>query len=199
MTDRYIVLDVETTGLDPYNNSVIEIGAICFEEREDSEYPVEISRYVGKMSADQYSSIDMEALQVNKRMLYGDVFSTESLADQVWVGFAEWLARFCTKETIIIGHNVDFDLKFLEAGANRFRIDLKRILSKKKIDTKQVALFLKDAGVINPDNFRLITLWNYFFLDRENKTADANDDNPHNAIMDALMTSQVYFHMREIL
>lgn len=196
MTDRYIVLDVETTGLDPYNNSVIEIGAICFEEREEDQYPVEISRYVGKMSADQYSSIDVEALQVNKRMLYGDVYSSETLAGEVWVGFAEWLARYCTKETIIIGHNVDFDLKFLEAGANRFRIDLKRVLSKKKLDTKQVALFLKDSGVIDPGNFRLITLWNYFFLDDKTK---ANDENPHDAITDALMTSQIYFHMREIL
>lgn len=195
---RYIFLDVETTGLDPRMNDVIEIGAICFEDdNSDNVYPVEIARYSGKMSSDKYQLIDPEALQVNGRMLYGDVASVDdSLSKDVWMGFTEWLIRYNTPGTILLGHNLQFDLDFIKEATRRHDIDVTRLFNRTKIDTKQVAAFLKDAGVINPDNLRLITLWNYMFLDHPGLGAS---ENAHNAILDCTMCYQIYFEMREAL
>lgn len=197
MSDRYIVLDVETTGLDADRHSVIEIGAIAFDDSDELDYPVEVARFTGKMSSRSYYPVDAEALQVNGRQVSMDVMAEDTeLEEVIWQGFADWLIKYATKNCYVIGHNVQFDLDFLINGAKRNNLDLKRILGKTKIDTKQVAAFLKDSGVINPDNLRLITLWNYFFLDNP-KTG--NTENPHNAIQDAFMTSQIYFHMREVV
>lgn len=197
MSDRYIVVDVETTGLDSHKHSVIEIGAIAFDDNEELTYPVEVARYTGKMGVDEYTTIDAEALQVNGRKFIEDVSNGDKeLISLVWQGFAQWLIKYATPGCTIIGHNIQFDLDFLIKGADKAGIDLKRILGKNKVDTKQVATFLKDSGVINPDNLRLITLWNYFFLE-DPKTG--NKENPHNALQDAFMTSQIYFHMREIV
>lgn len=195
---RYIVLDTETTGLDPHVNSTIEIAAICFEESTGSEYPVEIARYTGKMSSDKHYLIDAEALQINGRRVYADTAEfNNDITNAVWQGFSEWLIEFATPSTMLVGHNLEFDLAFIIEGARRHEIDLKRLLGKlKKVDTKQVAIFLWDSGVINPANFRLITLWNYFFLDNPES---GDKENPHNALQDAFMTSQLYFHMREVI
>jgi DNA polymerase III epsilon subunit-like protein len=195
MNNRYIVLDVETTGLESENNSVIEIGAIAFDDNEDLDYPIEVSRFSGKMGSSQYRDVDVEALQINGRLASMDVMVDDfELEAVIWQGFADWLAKYANKGCYILGHNVQFDLNFLVDGALRHHLDLTKILNRTIVDTKQVAAFLKDSGVINPDNLRLITLWNYLFLE-DPKTG--NKENSHSAMQDAFMTSQLYFRMRE--
>src|SRR5574343_164367 len=191
---RYLFLDTETTGLDPFHNSVIQIGAIIYEDDVDGE-PIEIARYSASFSAYKDSAIDIEALQVNDTSI-GEVRSFDSDPDvrkAIFWNFAEWLRRYVTKNTLIIGHNIDFDSEFLNAEADRYSLDFSSVLSdRKRIDTRQIAIFLDDAKLIQPVNHRMVTIYNSLF--------DARiADNEHNALSDAIMDAGVYFKMREMV
>lgn len=188
---RYLFLDTETTGLDSYENDVIEIAAVMFEDSDDK--PVEVGRFVGTMSAAKGTTVDIEALQVNHRLLMNDVDIDDAfMRNNVLKSFAEWLATYVTKETIIIGHNISFDLEFLLEIFDRIDIDLSRILKRPVIDTKQLALFFKDANVLELNNTRLVTLNNALF--------GVNvQENAHEALADAFDTAQCYFKMREMV
>ena len=193
MANRYLFIDTETTGLDPKKNGVIEIGAIIYEDDADGN-PIEIASFQGKMHGTYFESIDLEALQINGRSLIGDLCSTTTVSDQVWQGFGDWLIQYVTKDTIIIGHNIKFDLDFLIKNGVRYNLDFRRILGKPVIDTKQIALFLNDADIVKFENSRMITVFNTLF-----PSADLNTENAHQAVADASMCASIYFKMRDIL
>lgn len=190
---RYLFIDTETTGLNPFNNDVIEIGAVIYEDDADMN-PVEVARFIGAMPSGTGQEINIEALQVNGRNLIDDtVQENNELRKQILMGFAQWLIKYVNKDTLIIGHNISFDLEFIKQAGVRANLDFDKILSSRKaIDTRQLAMFLHDAGVIDVKNFRLVTIHNELFgLNRE--------ENAHLAIADTLHTADVYFKMRDMI
>jgi len=202
MTQRYLFLDTETTGLDPTINEVIEVGAIVYEQGDNDEQPKELCRYVCKLRADQ-GEVDLGALQVNQRRLTEDlVFDSVITADiqkDIVFGLADFLASEVTKNTFVIGANIQFDIEFIKSLLKRYGIESKELFSKNKlIDIQQVARFLDDAGVIDVPNFRLGTLYkNLTIVDRDNGPDDFYQQ--HTAMADVLMTSNVYFRLRDLL
>lgn len=190
---KYLFLDVETTGLDPFLNSVVQIGAIVYADGEDG--PNEIARYSATFSAHKDSEIDLQALQVNGRPM-DDIRSYKDdpeIRKGIFYNFADFLITYVDKNTYIIGHNIEFDLAFLNEEADRYKLDFTNVLDdKRKVDTKQIAMFLNDAKLINTENNRLVTIYNHLF------DTDLTD-NDHHAMMDARMDADIYFKMRELV
>jgi DNA polymerase-3 subunit epsilon len=98
-TNRYVALDVETTGFSPQNGDrVIEIGAVAIE---------------GQSIVDEFSSL----IDVSKRIpwqvqqvhgITNEMLEGEPKPDEVWSAFY----NFITKSTLV-AHNASFDAGFL--------------------------------------------------------------------------------------
>jgi DNA polymerase-3 subunit epsilon/ATP-dependent DNA helicase DinG len=111
MQNHYVAVDVETTGLDRYEDAIIEVAAVVFQGEEildewvsfvdpEQELPPEISSITG----------------ITPRMLAGAP-TIYDLRGQ--------LQRLLA-DHIIVGHNVAFDMGFLERthiGARQHRVD----------------------------------------------------------------------------
>jgi predicted DnaQ family exonuclease/DinG family helicase len=116
MARTYVSLDLETTGLDPDRDSIIEIGAVKFRSekvldtfstlvRPERTIPYRIERLTGIRQEDT-----------------DDAPSVSSAVDR--------LARF-VKDDPVIGHNIGFDLNFLRRRGV--------LLSSQSVDTFELA------------------------------------------------------------
>jgi len=95
----FISLDLETTGLDPNTDSIIEIGAVKFNEnRVEGEYSTLIN------PRKPISNFITNLTGITNTMVLNKPFLADALPD---------LARF-VGDAIIIGQNIAFDLGFLQ-------------------------------------------------------------------------------------
>ncbi len=102
----YIALDIETTGLDPLRDSIIEIGAVRFnEKRVEAEWStlvnprVPISHFITHLTG------------ITNAMVQNAPLLSEVLQE---------LISFCG-DLPIVGHNISFDLAFInKAGALKY-------------------------------------------------------------------------------
>ncbi len=111
MPNTYVAVDVETTGLDPVRDSIIEIAAIT---------------YVGHDVVEEFVT-----LVDPQREIPGFISGLTGITDEMVVGMptiSQLRSRLRTTlaDNIIVGHNVDFDMGFLRAamvGQGNHRID----------------------------------------------------------------------------
>lgn len=98
-SDAYVVIDIETTGLDPIDHSIIQIGAIKVFKGEVKE---ELNLYV------QTNHIPEEIIKLTG--------ITTSLLDEKGIPLSNALRelKMFVSELPIVGYNVKFDVAFLE-------------------------------------------------------------------------------------
>ena len=146
IVDDYVLVDIETTGLSPQRDDIIEIGAIKVKENE---------------IIDTYSSL----IYTNRRLPYfitkltgitNDMLEEGREIDKVLIDFLNFVG-----DDIIIGHNVNFDISFLHDKCNKY---LNRNLSNDFIDTMRLARKL----VPESPNYKLGTLAKVFNIDYSN-------------------------------
>lgn len=162
----FVVLDLETTGLSVKDDAIIELALLKIDRhtfREVDRFTTLV--FPGKEISDLISQITW--IQ-NKDVVWAPTFS------QVKAQVQEFIEGFP-----IIGHNISFDLRFLEAHG----IDISKNPS---IDTFFLANFLcYDIKSLN-----LWYLCEYFSIDLENA---------HRALADTLATAQVFQKLIEKL
>ena len=120
MRKDYVVLDLETTGLDPKKDKIIEIGAVRVRDGEPVaiyEQMVQPGRELGERVT-QITGITQE-------MLEGAPYIEEVLP-----AFLEFLG-----EDVLIGHRVLFDYSFVKKAA----VNAKYTFEKQGIDTLKLA------------------------------------------------------------
>lgn len=116
----YIALDVETTGLNPSKNRVLEIGAV---------------KVLGRNISGSYSSLINTGVAVSYQIqkLTGITDAMRESGKRIGEVFPEFLA-FC-QDLPIVGHNVQFDFGFLKQEA----ANLGLIFEKDALDTLRIA------------------------------------------------------------
>lgn len=121
-----VVVDVETTGLNPKESSIIEIGAIDFFN------PKSIFNERCKVRKDSF--INSESLEING-------YTCEELRDnnaqtekELLLNFISWL-RNIEKRTLA-GQNVNFDLNFL--NETKLREDIRWDFGRRVVDLHSV-------------------------------------------------------------
>lgn len=104
---RGVVLDTETTALDPSRGKIIEIGLVAFDYRPDTGQPVRVTGAYGGLEDPGHplSAEIVEITGITDSMLAGQRIDETSVASLV--GGA----------SIVIAHNAEFDRPFFE---NRF-------------------------------------------------------------------------------
>ena len=133
-------MDLETTGLDPVANEIIEIGALKVESGEIKD----IFNKLIKPAVTPSSEIT-KITGINNEMLEGMPSIKEVMPD-----FLQFIGT-----STLIAHNADFDIPFLNESLQR---TLKKILDNKVICTLKTSRAL----LPNLENHKLHTVAHYF-------------------------------------
>lgn len=120
MTDSYVCIDLETTGLNPKQDKIIEIGAV---------------RVEGGRIAGQWETFVNPGRKLEERIVELTGIHDEQLADAP--GIEEVLPEFLAfaGEQILLGHGVLFDYSFVKKAAVNERMTFER----QGIDTLKIA------------------------------------------------------------
>lgn len=102
-TKTYVIIDLETTGLDPINDRIIEVGAIRIgEEIKD------------------YSAIVKQEIDITEKIRDLTGISDEDIkkgkAEEIVINE---LLDFISQDSLV-GYNINFDIKFINECLNRF-------------------------------------------------------------------------------
>lgn len=164
----FCVLDMETTGLDPERDQIIELACIRVREGEI------LSEFQCLVTCDQPLP---KAIQ-NLTGLTDAILAQQGclLADALPASLA-FIGGDC-----LIGHNVAFDVRFLQTACTKLRLPQPLFQA---VDTVQLARSTLNNCVAN---FRLETLARYF---------DLADHQTHRALPDARLTALLYLKLNE--
>ncbi len=167
----FVVINIETTGLNSnpdYGevNHIIEVGAVKIEKGKITEKfssfcacPIPLPQEIEKLT--RISNEDLKNAPNIKQVLYD-------------------LRKFC-RESEIVGHNVSFDLGFLNYYGAKYKISFKQAYA----DTLAMSRQLLKNKVVN---FRLATVAKYFKLKFKG----------HRALNDALVTAKIFLKLTDL-
>lgn len=187
MSEHILVLDTETTGVDSENHALIEACAILYKNKK------EVSRYSFRQPVSG-QKVDLAALKYNG---YNIEYLTELNNNAAKMsthigGFLDYLLEL-PKDTVLAGHNVDFDINFLKKDIEKLGLEnLNGIIPRKKYDTKTIAEFLKKTQQIKFEKTNLHELAKKLEIEYEG-------ENLHSSSYDAELTAKVLFKMFNLL
>jgi len=171
-----IVIDTETTGVNPAKHSIVSIGALEFENPKNEFY--------GECKVWDGASIMKEALAMNG-FTENDIRdpSKQSL-EVLMIAFLSWVKEIKDKggETTLAGHNLgDLDLSFLIDSARRYHLNF--FLAHRVIDTHSLTYFhLVKRGREVPVDKGRSDINSHFIQDY---VGIPHETDPHNAISGA--------------
>ncbi len=174
--DNFVVLDLETTGLDPTSDRIIEIGALRYTDGKEAEKfetfvnpGVPIPDFITKLTG--ISDNDVQDAPV---------------VESVFDGLIEFIG-----ESPLIGHQINFDASFLEYhyrtqnnNFDQWDKESQRFvyLKNRRMDT----LFLARIFLPFLQQFRLGSVASHFGIDLENA---------HRALDDARATGKIFLEL----
>src|SRR5947209_16607909 len=173
-----LFLDIETTGLDSKIHKIIQISAkLDVDGVTVSSFNEQASVQI---SATEFSGMNLilpiisfGALKVNRRTP-SSLITGKKLGD-ILVEFADYLIGI-NKEFITCGHNIHFDVDFLNQAFIRIGFtDFESLIGHRFLDTAAIGLYLKEKGMLPLDKINIENLTEYFGLDK-NKLHDSSID-----------------------
>lgn len=172
-----IVVDLETSGSDYREHSILSIGAVDFNNKNNTFY--------GECRIREGTLIDDEALKVNGfKKEY--ILNNEKSCEQLLKEFIGWCKNI--KDITIAGHNVHFDWSFLREN---FKIyNLEWIFGFRIVDLHSIFYFCfmkTNKNILLKD--RLSGLGLSFILEYLNL---GKREGCHNALEDAKLTAKAF-------
>lgn len=147
--DDYVVFDIETSGLNPHKDKIIEIGAI---------------KYINNKKVDEFNYLIDPKVNLNDIVTKVTGLTDKDLKGQKDISEVLPLFLDFIKDYPIIGHNVRFDYDFIEANINKLHLNH---IKNKIIDT----LFLSRITIYDSKNHKLETLKEYLNLNYDSHRA----------------------------
>ncbi len=141
--DDYVIFDIETSGLNPSKDKIIEIGAV---------------KYINNRKVDEFNYLINPNVKLEKIITEVTGLTDHDLIDKP--NIKEILPKFLDfiGDYPVIGHNVSFDIDFVNYNLRTLHYPE---LNNKVIDT----LFLSRITIYDIKNHRLKTLKEYLKLD----------------------------------
>ncbi len=168
---EFISVDIETTGLSPCEDKILEIGAVHYKE--------------GKI-VNEFNMLINPGIPISSRITSINGINNEMVRDELYEYeviklFYNFLKVPMESGIMFCAHNASFDFGFLEYAFKRGGISV----NLKYMDTLQLSRIYID----NIRNYKQITLEEYF--DIENK-------NSHRALSDAKACAQIFEQLIKI-
>jgi len=152
MLKRYVALDLETTGLDPKKDRILEIGAVLVQD----------GRVIDSFETLINPRIIIPEKIIEVTGINNEMVSTAPIIEDV----IEEFLKFCGEE-VILGHNLIFDFSFIKRAAINNDFDFEKL----GIDTLKISkTCLKEL-----ESRRLDYLCKYFDIEDENHHRALND------------------------
>lgn len=166
--ERYVIIDLETTGLESATDSIVEFGGI---------------RVVNGMAAEEFSQLvycDKELPKTIVELTH----ITDQMLQEEGIPLKEALAGFLDfiGEEVLMGYNIAFDMEFLRKACNWCKypmvtnrvVDLQNLVRRKAFDLP---------------NYRLGTVAEYFAVPKEEE---------HRALGDCRLAYGIYQKLNEM-
>jgi len=160
--ENYVVIDIETSGLDPEKDEIIEIGAVKVKDQEVIDkfnFLIKPQKPISS-KIEGFTNITNDMLQTNGVDI--------SVAMKLFISFIENLP--------LVAHNIEFDYSFLRKACSECGLNL---ISNQSIDTLAIAR----RKLKNVSNYKLETLANFFEIEVSSM---------HRSLSDCELTYQVY-------
>ncbi|OZG50194.1 PolC-type DNA polymerase III [Bombiscardovia coagulans] len=168
LPDEYVALDTETTGLRAGRDRIIEIGAVKVRDR----------RVVDSFSSLVNPGMVLSSTIVELTGIDDEMLAGEDHISQILPSFFQWLGGMA-----IVGHNLNFDLRFLQAEAELLGQKVPRVST---YDT----MYMSRRLFPQHRHHRLADLIQRF---------DIDDIEEHRALSDAEQTHQCFEWMRSYM
>ena len=151
--DNYVLVDIETTGLSPRTDEIIEIGAIKVKDNKI------VDTFDTLLKIDEYLSPFITNLTgITNKMLEEGARQEEALEEFI---------EFAGNE-IIMGHNVNFDINFIYDSMYK---NMNEYLTNDFVDTLRISRKV----LPNLKHHKLDDLITYFHLTKRNEHRALND------------------------
>lgn len=181
---KRLFIDTETTGLSPTKHQVLTLGMVIAQIKDNKINLLDEKHLFIKHK--KYN-INPFAMRVNKINIleHNKIGLTPKSACKKINSFLENNSLF---NTPIVGHNVSFDINFLNSLFSTECLDYPFHIQKE--DTRLMWNNLKKQGLINPlYNSKLKTIAEHFQIDYSKA---------HNALSDCHITAQVYHRLMNL-
>ena len=166
---RFVVLDTETTGLDPRRDRIITIGAVAVQSGE-----ILLDDAFEALLKIAYNNSSVTVHGITRDEAIGGMEEAEALSL-----FLEYLL-----DGVIVGHHIGHDIEALNCACERhFQLKLKN----RSLDTMDLTLNLKDAGAFGDRPMAA-----GFTLDALCETFGISPHDRHTAGGDAFLTAQIF-------
>jgi DNA polymerase III subunit epsilon len=180
---KTLYFDVETTGLDPVKNDIIQIAGLIEVDGEVKE------NFNFKMQPFSYENIS-EAAIATHGVTVEDMKNYDRPHDiyqKIVMIFNKYIDKFDRNDKFIVcGYNVRFDIDFLNQFFKKNGNDFLFSYFGSVKDPFPVVSYLKCMGKINPGDLKLGTIANLFKIELENA---------HDALADVLATREIIKHL----
>jgi len=173
-----LFLDIETGGFNKVKDAVCSITLKCKDDMQ--------TWYV-KPYGKRYTKKSLEVHGITLEELYTKGIEVKKVIREM----NAFIIYNSKDDGMFVGHNLHFDLSFLENFFDENNYNLYDGINYHFYDTMHLALYLRSIGKINPESLKLIDLYKMLFDDGLEKDAHKSD-------IDVLMTEKVYYKLLEI-
>lgn len=170
--DNYCLIDIETTGLSPDYDSIIEVSAVKYENGNEKAHYTSLVQPDSKYDDGTFIDVFIEELTG----ITNEMLSSAPDAHTVLAEFKNFIGA-----DIIVGHNVNFDINFLYDNFEKYLSDQ---LKNNYIDTMRI------SRLLHPEvkHHRLKDLAAKFKIDYSAA---------HRSLTDCSITQECYTHLKE--
>ncbi len=188
--EKLLVIDTETTGLNPTMNDLLSVGLVEIEILGPGRAVVGISKEI-LIQSHEYV-VSPKALEINQINLvehHAKALNQDDAETEI-ISFLETLGFGPENKVVCVGHNVAFDIGFLQnfLGYQSWN----KYFGHRHIDTMTLAKALYHSGIIGQDVSRSADLFARFAPNTTTLPL-------HTALGDALRTAYAYVAMINLL
>lgn len=170
---KYIAFDIETTGLNPTEDRIVELGAVIFE----NEIPVK--KFSTLVNPNKL--ISDKAMEVNN--ISNQMIEKAPKEYEVYPKLIEFLEDALSGETIICAHNAQFDISFLSNTLERLGYSG----NIRYIDTLSISRKL----ISGLENYRQNTIAEYLNIINEDEHRAVTDAETCGKILHSLLNCEI--------
>ncbi|HMI01342.1 MAG TPA: 3'-5' exonuclease [Pedobacter sp.] len=182
--DKILFIDTETGGIDPASHSLLSLALVVWKE-------LEVRASIEILVNDGVLNVTEKALEINginlsehKKKAVSPVLVLQQLDQFLDIHFSR------DEKIILGGHNINFDVNFLNAFLTRNGYDFQRRFSHRYVDTSSILFYLYLTGKIKRKLTASQDAFDYFGITVQGR---------HTALGDAFATAQLFGKLVSIL